>query len=223
MAGGMVLMGILIAIVPVSVAMVLHGAAQMTSNGWRALLWRRNINFPIFFRYVAGLLVAGLLFSFVGFVPDRALILLTLGVIPFLAVLIPARFVPQATSRLGSEACGFLNTSMQFIAGVSGPLLDVFFVRSDMDRRAVVATKAACQTVSHFAKLIYFTSVAGSASEVEAIAVGLSVFMAIAGTSLSKFVLEKLTDTQFRRWTQGLVMVIGVVYLTQGAYVLLAD
>src|SRR5690606_38606565 len=120
----------------------------------------------------------GLLFSFVGFVPDRALILLTLGVIPFLAVLIPARFVPQATSRLGSEACGFLNTSMQFIAGVSGPLLDVFFVRSDMDRRAVVATKAACQTVSHFAKLIYFTSVAGSASEVEAIAIGLSVFMA---------------------------------------------
>jgi len=223
MAGGMVLMGVLIAVVPVSTAMVLHGTAQMTSNGWRALLWRRNIDFSIFFRYVAGLLVAGLLFSFIGFVPDRALVLLTLGVIPFLAVLIPAKFVPQATSRFGSEACGFLNTSMQFIAGVSGPLLDVFFVRSDMDRRSVVATKAACQTVSHFAKLIYFTRMASTSGEVEAIVMGMAVFMAIAGTSLSKFVLERLTDTQFRRWTQGLVMIIGVVYLTQGVYVLLAD
>src|SRR5690606_38984269 len=124
------------------------------------------------FRYVAGLLVAGLLFSFIGFVPDRALVLLTLGVIPFLAVLIPAKFVPQATSRFGAEACGFLNTSMQFSAGVSGPLLDVFFVRSDMDRRSVVATKAACQTVSHFAKLIYFTRMASTSGEVEAIVMG---------------------------------------------------
>src|SRR3546814_15802560 len=109
-AGGMVLRGILIAVLPVSADMVLHGTAQMTSNGWRAILWRRNIDFRIFGRYVLGLLAAGLLFSFLGFVPDRAVVLISLGILPFLAVLVPARYVPPASSRLGSEACGFVNT-----------------------------------------------------------------------------------------------------------------
>lgn len=220
MAGGMVLMGILIAFLPVSAAMVLHGTAQMTSNGWRALLWRRNTDYRIFVRYIIGLLLAALLFAFVGFVPDRALVLLALGIIPFLAVLIPARYVPQATNRYGAEVCGFLNTCLQFIAGVSGPLLDVFFVRSDMDRRAVVATKAACQTITHLAKLIYFSRIMGGQGEVEEWAIGIAITMAIVGTSLSKFVLERLTDHQFRRYTQWIVMTIGIVYLSQGVYVL---
>lgn len=221
MAGGMVLMGILIAYMPVSAAMVLHGTAQMTANGWRAWLWRRNTDYRVFVRYIAGLLAAGLLFSFVGFVPDRAMVLIALGVIPFLAVLVPVRFVPQASDRFGAEVCGFLNTCLQFIAGVSGPLLDVFFVRSPLDRRTIVATKAACQTLSHMAKLVYFSHAMGGDSEVEHIAMAIAVVMAIAGTTLSKFVLEKLTDHQFRRWTRGLVIGIGVVYLTQGLYVLL--
>src|SRR3546814_19058758 len=113
----------------------------MTANGCRAILWRRNIDFRIFGRYVLGLLAAGLLFSFIGLVPDRAVVLISLGITPFLAVLVPARYVPQASRRLGAEACGFVTTCIQFIAGVSGPLLDVFFFRITLHPRAVVATK----------------------------------------------------------------------------------
>lgn len=220
MAGGMVLMGILVALVPVSTAMVLHGTAQMTSNGWRAIMWRRNTDYGIFLRYIVGLLVAAAMFSFVGFVPDKAFVLIALGIIPFLAVLVPARFVPQADSRFGAELCGFLNTCMQFVAGVSGPLLDVFFVRNTMDRRAIVATKAACQTFSHMAKLVYFINMLGDQAYADEWVLGIAVVMAILGTSLSKLVLDKLTDHQFRRWTRRIVMAIGVVYLTQGLYVL---
>ena len=218
MAGGMILMGILVAFMPVSAAMVLHGAAQLTSNGWRAVLWRRHVDPRIFVRFLVGLLLSGLVFAFIGFVPDRAMVLITLGIVPFLAVLIPRQFVPQVTSRGGAELCGFLNTSMQFIAGVSGPLLDVFYVRTDMDRRAVVATKAACQACAHLAKLIYFGQLMTTGASVPAAVIILAVTMAIIGTSLSKFVLERLSDKQFRRWTQLLVMVIGSVYLIQGVY-----
>src|SRR3546814_10189671 len=75
-----------------------------------------------------------------------------------------------------------------------------------MDRRAVVATKAACQTLSHLAKLIYFAHAMGGESGADEVAMGIAVVMAIAGTTLSKFVLEKLTDNQFRRWTQLIVV-----------------
>lgn len=221
MAGGMILMGVLVAVMPVSAAMVLHGTAQLASNGWRAVLWRRQIDVRILGRFLLGLLASGLLFAFIGFIPDRAVVLITLGIVPFLTLLIPRRYVPQVTSRGGAELCGFLNTSMQFIAGVSGPLLDVFYVRSEMDRRTVVATKAACQSFAHLAKLIYFGHAATSGESVPTLLLGLAVIMAMIGTSLGKFVLLRLSDHQFRRWTQLLIMVIGAVYLIQGVHLLL--
>ena len=222
MAGGMILMGLLLALMPVSAAMVMHGAAQLTANGWRALLWRRYVDLRIFGRFLIGLVASGVLFSFVGFVPDRVLVLLTLGALPFIAVLVPRQYVIQAPQKGGSEVCGFLNGSMQFIAGVSGPLLDIFFLRTDMDRRSIVATKAACQAAAHLAKLIYFGHAVGT-DNLSAGMFAMAVGAAILGTTFGKTILERISDQQFRRWTQGLVMVIGSVYLIQGAYLALSN
>ena len=44
MAGGMMLMGILIAVMPVPAAMTLHGITQLASNGNRAWMLRREIH-----------------------------------------------------------------------------------------------------------------------------------------------------------------------------------
>ncbi len=38
MAGGLTLMGVLAGMLPVATAMLLHGAVQMVSNGYRAFL-----------------------------------------------------------------------------------------------------------------------------------------------------------------------------------------
>src|SRR5258708_700417 len=39
MAGGLILIGVLLTILPLPSAMVLHAITQMASNGWRALPW----------------------------------------------------------------------------------------------------------------------------------------------------------------------------------------
>ena len=57
MAGGMILMGILLAVMPVSGAMMLHGVTQMASNGWRAWLWRSEIDWRVFRGTAFGTLV----------------------------------------------------------------------------------------------------------------------------------------------------------------------
>jgi hypothetical protein len=44
----------------------------------------------------------------------------------------------------------------------------------------------------------------------------ISVVLAMAGTSLSRATLERLTDIQFRSWTQRIVLGVGAVYLLQG-------
>lgn len=220
MAGGMILMGAFLLVLPVPVAMVLHAVTQMTSNGWRGVVWRRYADFRVFGRFLIGLLAASGLFFFVSYVPDRATVFICLGSIPFLVILVPKRLIPQADKPFGAEICGFLNALLQFVAGVSGPILDAFFIRAELDRRTVVATKAVCQTTAHLAKLIYFMQASDALTEtvVEPWVVLLCILMAVLGTTLSRSVLEKLSDAQFRRWTQSIIMLIGGLYLAQGVY-----
>ena len=217
MAGGMILMGALLAFLPVPAAMVLHGVTQMTSNGWRALLWRAYIDWRIVGRYAIGLLGAIVVFAIVAFVPSRAVVLLVLGLSPFLTLILPEAFAPRADRRGGAEAAGFIGTALQLLSGVSGPTLDLFFVRAPMDRRSVVATKAACQVVTHAAKLVYFGGLATDGwQDLDWPVFVLSIGLAMLGTSLARSILERLTDVQFRLWTQRIVMTIGAVYLVLG-------
>jgi uncharacterized membrane protein YfcA len=220
MAGGMILMGVLLLFMPVPTAMVLHAVTQMSSNGWRAVLWLAYVDWRILARYALGLAVATAGFALILFVPNRASVLLLLGITPFIVVLLPDRFAPRADRTGGAELAGLICTALQFLSGVSGPTLDIFFVKSIMDRRAVVATKAACQVVTHLSRLIYFGGVAGAGIDLGWPVLTGVVVMAIAGTSLSRALLERMTDVQFRLWTQRLVMGIGAVYMAQGIYTL---
>ena len=51
MAGGMILMGVLLALLPLPAAMMLHGITQLASNGWRAWLRRTHVNWRVFRGY----------------------------------------------------------------------------------------------------------------------------------------------------------------------------
>ena len=55
MAGGLVLMGGLALVLPVSAAFVTHGLLQLTANGWRAILHRKHVRWQIVGWYALGL------------------------------------------------------------------------------------------------------------------------------------------------------------------------
>ena len=218
MAGGMILMGGLLLMMPVSAAMVLHGITQMTANGWRALMWRKHVQWDIVARYCGGLAVAALVFAAWKFEPDERLVLLALGLLPLASLALPQRRSLQIVDFGRAEVAGLVCTGTQLISGVSGPLLDMFFVRTEMDRRAVVATKAACQVVTHLTKSAYFALLfAGALSgELTLPILATAITLAIAGTWLSRSVLERLTDASFRRIGSLIVGCIGVVYVVRG-------
>ena len=224
MAGGMILMGILLAIMPVAAAMVLHGMTQMASNGWRAWLWRHEIVWSAVAWYAVGSVTAALLFLAAQLAPSKPVTLIALGLLSFAGLLMPDRWSPNILRRGHAVGCGTLCTSLQLIAGVSGPVFDVFFVRSEMDRKQTVATKATIQTLGHFLKVVYFGQFqTAGASDVAPLMVALAVILAICGTQLSRTVLDAISDAQFRRWTRGLIAVIAAVYLVHGLTLLLLE
>src|SRR5205823_13747356 len=79
MAGGLILIGVLLTILPLPSAMVLHAITQMASNGWRAFLWRSHIRWRPVSIYMIGCALALGAWSITRYVPDKPVALLLLG------------------------------------------------------------------------------------------------------------------------------------------------
>ncbi|MBL8384570.1 MAG: sulfite exporter TauE/SafE family protein [Burkholderiales bacterium] len=221
MAGGMILMGILLLFVPVAQAMMLHGAAQLASNGSRAWLWRAHIRWRSVGYYLAGSALPVAAFVLVGFAASKPVVLLSLGLMPLAVMALPADIKPDAERAGAGIACGVVCSTLQLLTGVSGPVLDSFFTGSPMDRKSLVATKGAIQTFGHLLKIAYFGQfVTLGGDGVPPLALGAAVLLAVFGTNLSKKLLERMSDVQFRAWTQRLILGISLVYVAQGLWLL---
>ena len=220
MAGGMILMGLLLAILPLPTAMVLHAVTQMTSNGWRAWLWRAHIDWRIFWRFAAGSVLATILFALVAFIPPKSVALIILGLTPFLAMALPQHARLNVAKPVHAVAGGAICMALQLIAGVSGPILDTFFVQSGLGRHGIVSTKAAVQTLGHATKLVYFGTALAVIGEdgLSPLVFVAAIALAVVGTQSSRFVLDRLSDAQFKRWSRVIIMTLAFVYLGQGTY-----
>ena len=156
MAGGMILIGVLLMLMPLPTAMVLHAITQMASNGWRAFLWRAHIRWRPVFVYLIGCGLALGAWSIIRYVPDKPIALLLLGATPFMARLMPKNLKPNPDSIAQGSFYGFICMGLMLMTGVSGPLMDTFFLGGNFGRREVVATKATCQVASHLDKTDLF-------------------------------------------------------------------
>ena len=215
MAGGLLLLGVLLLVLPATVAFVVHGLLQLVSNGWRAVLQRRHLQWAVVGWYSLGAVSGGLLVALVRYTPDKALTYLLLGLVPMLVWLPKERMHLDAARPPHAVLAGLLVTSVNLTAGVAGPLLDVFFVRTALGRHAVVATKAGTQVLSHLAKVLVYGGAAGDG--VPWLVVAAAVPLSMLGTLLGSRVLDRITDASFTTATRWVVTAIGVVYLVQAA------
>ncbi len=232
MAGGLILMGVLTTYLPVASAMVLHGFIQIISNASRAFLLRRHIAWPIIARYAIGISGAFMLIALIQWRPTQPLVFIMLGLTAFL-VWIPKSWVTIDASRpLQAEICGLLVQTLNTIAGVAGPLLDLFFVKTLLPRQTVVATKAATQVMAHAVKIAFWGfplaamladgSHTADASFPPIWVLAAVIPLSLLGTWAGGKVLDRMTDANFRSWTRYIVTATGTVYLIQGAMLLSA-
>lgn len=218
MAGGMLLMGVYAALLPIPTAMVMHGGTQLLSNLARACLLWRGVYWRGVGCYVLGSAAAFAALYSVHWVPDPWLVFLGLGVTPFAASALPARWFDFERPQ-PALATGCAVAALQLTAGAAGPLLDIAFVDSKLGRQEVVATKAVTQCFSHSLKLAYFVPALASGSVEPALVLG--VFVAtVCGTKLGTAILERMSDVAFRRYSRAIVMCVGGVYLCKATWLL---
>ena len=108
------------------------------------------------------------------------------------------------------------------MTGVSGPLMDTFFLGGNFGRREVVATKAACQVASHFVKLVYFGGIIDQAATLDPVLAVVAVAASMLGTTLARRILEAMSDAQFRTWANRLITTVACYYIVYGSWLLLS-
>lgn len=220
MAGGMIFMGIIAAFLGVAEAMVVHGAVQSVSNSFRTYLLRPDIRWDILGWQLLGAVPAVAILLALSVTLNKAQLYLALGVLPAILWLPRGWLAGDAEKPPHAVLCGAMVMGLNLTAGVAGPALDFFYVKTGLTRLEIVATKAMTMFVSHMAKIVYFgvpLAMSAGLSGLPPLWVFLAAIPAVMlGTFLGTRLLHKLSDIHFRSYTKYLVSVIGVVYVFRG-------
>jgi hypothetical protein len=116
MAGGMVLLGVLLAYFDVATGMILFSIIQFFANGWRVVQWRQYVLWPIFGWYLVGAVISFAVMWTIAFVPDKAMVYLLLGLIPFAVEALPAALRPNIEWRGVPFFTGVVTTIIQILS-----------------------------------------------------------------------------------------------------------
>jgi uncharacterized membrane protein YfcA len=202
LGGGIILLAFLLAFLPPQVAIPLHGAVQLVSNGSRTWIQRRHVHGGVLRNFCVLLIPAGALGLAVGQALPEDMVRAAIGVF-----VLAATFAPQAlllgrhpetmhpTRRflwLGG-AIGFLNTTI----GATGPLQGPFLQGIGLDRRGVIGTFAACQAAGHLVKIALFGAAGFAFAEYALPCLVLSVGV-VLGTEIGSRLLERVSEPLFR-------------------------
>ena len=221
MAGGVVLMAVLVNILPVSSAMVLHGITQFTANGSRTLILRKHLMWRLLPGYILGASAAVAGFSALLFVPEASVVLILVGLFPWLARLQPKSSALNITRPASNIICGFSVTSAQLLAGAAGPLLDLFYLNSGLDRQTVVANKALTQTIGHLLRIFYYGAIISVATPVPNWLFLAAAIAAVIGTRLGTWLLARWDDQRFQKVSGQIILATGTICILQGSYQLI--
>ena len=201
-----------------------NNVLQLVANGWRAILHRKHVRWDIVGWYALASLIAGVIVSLLSFAPSKPLLFLLLGLVPGLTWLPQSWINLDAARPPQAFLSGLSVTGLNLTAGVAGPLLDIFFVRTELTRHAIVATKAATQVFAHLAKIVVYGSPLLFGAKIGtppwwvfALAIPISMLGTVAGGQI----LDRLSDVNFKRWTRWIVTAVGVSYLIQAAQLML--
>ena len=201
MAGGIMLLAVMLLFMDPIVAIPIHALVQLTSNSSRTVIHARSVRRDLLFPYVLLLLPAGALtLPLVQQAPADAL-RLGIGVFVLIATwrkhwLVlgadPERLPVRPRFALLGAGAGAIGP----LVGATGPFIAPFFLGIGLNRYELIGTKAACQATGHLAKLLLFGFAGFAFLEHAGLMLGMSICV-IAGTWLGTRLLHQLDDERF--------------------------
>jgi uncharacterized membrane protein YfcA len=215
MAGGMLLLAVMLLKLEPAVAIPVHGIVQLVSNGSRAYFLRSQVRWAAVWRFAWPLLPGG-----------------ALGI--WLLV-----YVPASGSRIAIGAFVLASTWLKSffsigkgagaeralpvggaLVGATGPLLAPFILALELGAQSTIATLAACQIFQHTSKVLLF-GLRGFDLGGYLLPCLLLSLCAIAGSAIGTRLLDKLPENAFRLVVKLTLTALALHQLWQGLSALL--
>lgn len=223
MAGGMILIVVLVLTMPVPSAMILHGLVQSMANGSRYWFLRQHTAWRVLPGYLIGTVLSVCVFVSFTLVVDAAIVLIIAGALPWISQFTPERFRLDVTKPAIAVICGVVTTSAQLLAGASGPILDAFYQRAPLNRFEIVATKALTQVIGHVVKTAYYLFVSAvvlpqSDEFLSWWFILIAITLSLLATKLGTLMLARMSEGSFQTWTTRLLLGLGLVVVCTGVW-----
>lgn len=197
-AGGGALLLVLMALwLPPTAIIPVHGLIQLGSNGGRAVLTWRHIDWRVIAAFLPGVIAgAGLGALLLVNLPP---VIWQLTIALFILYLCWGPSLPKILlNPAGIFAASLVTSFLSLFVGATGPLVAAFIKKIHQDRFKTVSTFAAAMTLQHGPKALVF-GIAGFALADWLPFVAGMIVCGFAGTWIGLHLLSKFSNAAFQR------------------------
>jgi len=204
LGGGLILLGVLMAVLDFALVFPFMGAIQVSSGASRLWLFRRHVNFRLMTGFAAAFLPAAFIGGFVWayvVANEAAQPWLKMVIGLYLALyLVFERLVirpgnPARLLTLAGALCGFGAMTI----GAVGPIFAPFVSALKLNKEAAVALVAIVTTLTNGARIPLLWFIADRLAWGHAVLLALLIAAAFAGTWTGRHILGQVSDASFQR------------------------
>ncbi|MEZ4743542.1 MAG: sulfite exporter TauE/SafE family protein [Bdellovibrionota bacterium] len=198
MAGGIVLLSIMTFFLDLSTIVPIHGFVQLTSNFSRSLRLRQHIEKRILIPTIIGLPIGTFISTqIIRSVSNKEIFYFLIATLIFYVLFKPKKLpqlkIPFWSFGILAIVVGILGP----LIGATGPLMAPFYLRNDLNKEQIVATKASAQMAGHLLKVPAFLYLGFDYSKYLLLILLMSIGV-IIGTNVGVSILSKINESTFR-------------------------
>jgi uncharacterized protein len=213
--GGLLLLLLMALWLPPVALIPVHGMIQLGSNGGRALLTWRSIDWRLIAAFAPGVVAGALLAAWL--LVELPVWLWQFSIAAFVLYLCWGPRLPAlALGVPGTLLAGLLTTFASMFVGATGPLVAAFVKQVQRDRFATVATFATAMTLQHAPKALVF-GFAGFVFLDWLAFIAAMIVAGLAGTWIGIHLLRHISDRRFALTLNILLTLLALRLLWQAA------
>lgn len=198
MAGGVLLLSAMTFFLDIKAIVPIHGVVQMMSNSSRCWYLRSNVRLDLFWPYLVGAPI-GFVFAYfiLQNISQTHYLYLLISLLIFWALFKPKKLPEIRLRSYQWTVLGAVAGLQSALIGATGPLLAVFFLRSDLKKEEIVATKAMQQLTTHFLKIPLFLSLSFPYEDYLILMSGMAL-TTVAGSFIGVKILKAVNEKSFQ-------------------------
>ena len=209
MAGGTIMLAVMASVLETSSVVPLHAGVQLVSNSTRVVLFFKHIKWRILLLFMAGIIPGALVGIHIFRLMDKDIVKLLMGIFILLVTYMPKSKKEVRASYKLFIPVGLVAGLIGVFFGAIGPFIAPFFIRKDVLKEELVATKAACQAITHMIKIFLFGFIGINVWDMWKIFLPLCA-MVIIGTLIGKRFLGRMSDKFFKKLFKAMLTLIAL-------------